>query len=74
MDEILSLREVCSYLKLAKSTIYKLSQTGKLPSAIVGRQLRFRKAKIDAWLDGQERRKRLKAGRSKKKALVGNSR
>ena len=54
MDEILSHKDVCAYLKLAKSTVYKLSQNGSLPSATVGRHLRFRKAKIDAWLDKQE--------------------
>ncbi len=65
MDEILSLNEVCDYLKLAKSTVYKLSRTGTFPSAIVGRQLRFRKTRINAWLDTQEK---LKARMNTKKA------
>lgn len=68
MDEILSFKDVCSYLKLAKSTVYKLSQEGSLPSARVGRNLRFRKSRIDAWLDRQEMLKAKKAHLRKKKA------
>ena len=68
MDEVLILKEVCSYLKLAKSTVYKLSQEGSLPSARVGRHLRFRKSRIDAWLDAQEKLKAQKARINNKKA------
>jgi len=57
VSEIMSLGGVCSYLKLTKSTVYKLSQRGDLPSSRVGRQLRFRKSKIDAWLDTREEQK-----------------
>lgn len=63
VSEIMSLGGVCSYLKLTKSTVYKLSQRGELPSSRVGRQLRFRKSKVDAWLDKREEQKAKKARR-----------
>ena len=55
MNEIMDLRELGEYLKLSKSTLYKLAKRGDLPSCILGRQLRFRKSKIDAWIEDKER-------------------
>lgn len=53
-DRFFSLNEVVAYLKIPKSTIYKLSQKGKIPSVKIGKQLRFRKSSIDAWLTDKE--------------------
>jgi excisionase family DNA binding protein len=48
---IMTLEELSDYLKIPKSTLYKLAQTGKIPCQKVGRQWRFRKEAIDNWLD-----------------------
>lgn len=48
--EFLTINEVAKYLKIPKSTIYKLSQKGKLPSCKIGKQLRFKKSVLDKWL------------------------
>ena len=48
---IMSIDELAAYLKISKSTLYKLSQQGKIPSQKVGRHWRFRKEAIDRWLD-----------------------
>jgi len=53
-SEFLALEEVSAYLKIAKSTIYKLSQKGELPSCKIGKQLRFRKSSIDKWIAQKE--------------------
>ncbi len=45
------------YLKLPKSTVYKLAQEGKIPGQKVGKHWRFRKEAIDRWL-GDERTER----------------
>ncbi len=50
-DAVLSIDELAVYLKIAKSTLYKLAQEGKLPGQKVGRHWRFRKETIDRWLD-----------------------
>ncbi len=50
-DSVLTIDELASYLKIAKSTLYKLSQEGKVPGQKVGRHWRFRKETIDRWLD-----------------------
>lgn len=54
-NEVLTIDELSSYLKIAKSTLYKLAQEGKLPGQKVGKHWRFRKAAIDQWLSENER-------------------
>ncbi len=50
-EEIFTLDELAQYLKIPKSTIYKLCQEGKIPGQKVGRHWRFRKEVIDRWLE-----------------------
>lgn len=53
-DSVMTIDELSVYLKIAKSTLYKLAQEGRLPGQKVGRHWRFRKETIDRWL-GQNR-------------------
>jgi len=52
-DSIMTIEEVAKYLKIPKSTGYILAQEGKIPCQKVGRHWRFRKERIDSWLDEQ---------------------
>lgn len=49
-DAVLTIDDLSTYLKIAKSTLYKLAQEGKLPGQKVGRHWRFHKEAIDGWL------------------------
>lgn len=55
MDEkpsgVLTIAELSVYLKIPRSTLYKLVREGRIPSQKVGRHWRFRKKAIDRWLD-----------------------
>ena len=51
IGEIFTIDELAAYLKIPKSTLYKLVREGKIPSQKVGRHWRFRKETIDRWLD-----------------------
>lgn len=55
MDElgssILTIDELSDYLKIPKSSLYKLAQEGKIPCQKVGKHWRFRKEAIDRWLE-----------------------
>lgn len=51
LNSILTIEELSSYLKISKSTLYKLAQEGKIPCQKVGRHWRFRKESIDRWLE-----------------------
>ncbi len=48
--DILTIKELAVYLKIPKSTLYKLVREGKIPSQKIGRHWRFQKAAIDNWL------------------------
>ena len=50
-NEVLTIEELASYLKIAKSTLYKLVREGKIPCQKIGRHWRFRKPAIDFWLE-----------------------
>lgn len=49
-DAVLTIDELAKYLKISRSTLYKLAQEGKLPSQKVGRHWRFHRAAVDRWL------------------------
>jgi excisionase family DNA binding protein len=57
MDEgFLTTEEVLDYLQVNLRTIYRLIKAGRIPAVRVGRQWRFRKRDIDAWLESQRPR------------------
>jgi excisionase family DNA binding protein len=49
--EIMSIEELSCYLRIPKSTLYKLAQDGKLPGQKIGKQWRFGKQAIDRWIN-----------------------
>ena len=48
--DVLTIEDLSVYLKISKSTLYKLVREGKVPGQKIGRHLRFSKAVIDRWL------------------------
>jgi len=52
----LTTEEVLDYLQVNLRTVYRLIKAGKIPAVRVGRQWRFRKRDIDAWLESQRPR------------------
>jgi excisionase family DNA binding protein len=55
-EGFLTTEEVLAYLQVNLRTVYRLIDAGKLPAVRVGRQWRFRRRDIDAWLDSQQAR------------------
>jgi len=47
---IMTLEETAKYLKIGKSTLYKMAREGKIPAVKIANQWRFRKEDIDKWL------------------------
>jgi len=56
-DEILTLKEVAKYLKLAEKTAYRLAAEGKLPGFKVGGSWRFKKDDIESWIEERKVKK-----------------
>lgn len=55
VEGVLSLSELCADLQVSAQTIYDLRSQGRGPTGFrVGRELRFRVAEIDAWLQRLE--------------------
>lgn len=54
-DKVFTIVELSEYLKIPKSTLYKLVRSGALPCLKVGKHWRFHKDAIDAWLTNQDR-------------------
>lgn len=55
-ESLMTTAETLKYLKINKITLYNLIKNKKLPAVRVGRQWRFRKDKLDDWLDKQYER------------------
>lgn len=58
MAIVMTLKEASKYLRLNKSTVYRLAQEGKIPASKIGKVWRFKKEKIDRWFDQIENKKR----------------
>ena len=55
IEEVLTLKEVATLLKIAERTAYMMVQRGDLPGFKVGGQWRFKRVDIDAWMEAQKR-------------------
>ena len=51
---VLTIEDLADYLKISKSTLYKLAQEGALPCQKVGRHWRFHREAIDEWLRNKQ--------------------
>jgi len=51
--ELLTIEEVAKYLRVKRRTIYEWVKKGKIPAIKTVGQWRFKKDRIDAWLDGK---------------------
>ena len=49
-DDILTIPDIASLLKVADKTVYSLVQKGDLPGFKVGGQWRFSRTAIDSWI------------------------
>lgn len=57
-DQVMTIEDLAHYLKLSKSTLYKLAQEGKVPGQKVGKHWRFKRDVIDTWLGSGTRNHR----------------
>lgn len=53
LPSFLTTEEVLGYLKVNPRTIYRLIRSGDLPAVRIGRQWRFRRSDLNAWIDRQ---------------------
>jgi excisionase family DNA binding protein len=53
-NEVLDVAGAAELLKVARDTVYTLAGRGEIPHRRVGRLLRFSRAALLRWIDGQK--------------------
>ena len=48
---VMNVEEVAEYLRIPRSSVYKLAKERRIPSQKVGRHWRFRREALDRWLE-----------------------
>jgi len=51
IQQLMTIDEVAEYLRVKKRTVYDWLKNGKIPAMKAVGQWRFKKEKIDAWLE-----------------------
>lgn len=51
--DVITIRELAAYLKMAEKTLYRLAAEGSVPGFKVGGAWRFRKSQIEEWIREQ---------------------
>ncbi|HXF93717.1 MAG TPA: helix-turn-helix domain-containing protein [Nitrospiraceae bacterium] len=49
-SEILTVEDVARFLRVPKSTVYKLARLGRLPAVKIGKHWRFLRGDLHAWM------------------------
>jgi len=57
-DEILTVVEVATLLKVADKTVYTMAQQREIPAFKVRGQWRFRRVDIDEWIEKQKEKQK----------------
>ncbi len=52
-DEVLTIKEVATLLKLAEKTVYLMAQGGEIPAFKARGQWRIRRLDLDAWIESR---------------------
>ncbi len=55
-DDIMTVKELAGFLKIAEKTAYRFASEGKVPGFKVGSAWRFRKSEINRWIAEQEQK------------------
>lgn len=55
--DIMTVKELANYLKIAQKTAYRFALEKKVPGFKVGTAWRFRKSEVDRWIAQQEQSK-----------------
>lgn len=51
--DLITIKEVAEYLKVAEKTVYRMSAEGRIPAYKVGGSWRFRRKEIEQWFEKQ---------------------
>jgi excisionase family DNA binding protein len=72
--EVMDIRQASNYLGISADSLYRYASTGFIPAFRLGNRWRFRKSRLDEWMDrrsGLEETPEPKLVRSEKKPVRG---
>ena len=55
LREVMDLRQAADYLGISSDTLYKYAGEGSIPGFKLGNRWRFRKVKLEEWMDKKEK-------------------
>lgn len=50
LDSLMTVKEVCSMLRVSPQTLYKMLEVGSIPALRVGNQWRFERQRVLEWI------------------------
>lgn len=53
-EQIMTAKDVASYLKLNERTVYRMATSAKIPAFKVGTSWRFKREDIEKWIEEQK--------------------
>lgn len=68
---VMTLEEVARYLRINKSTVYRMARDGTLPAWKLGNVWRFKKEAIERWINSTQRAQKHKVSRPGSRSIGG---
>lgn len=56
-EQIMTVKDVASYLKLNERTVYRMTTSAKIPAFKVGTSWRFKREDLEKWIEEQKNNK-----------------
>ncbi|NWK53808.1 MULTISPECIES: helix-turn-helix domain-containing protein [unclassified Acinetobacter] len=56
-EQIMTVKDVASYLKLNERTVYRMATSAKIPAFKVGTSWRFKREDLEKWIEEQKNNK-----------------
>lgn len=53
-EQIMTVKDVASYLKLNERTVYRMATAAKIPAFKVGTSWRFKREDLEKWIEEQK--------------------
>lgn len=53
-EQIMTVKDVASYLKLNERTVYRMATSSKIPAFKVGTSWRFKREDLEKWIEEQK--------------------
>lgn len=71
--EVMNIRQASQYLGVSPDTLYKYVYEEKIPAFKLGNRWRFKKSKLDQWMEEKSTTREMRESREKKKPKAAHA-